>query len=169
MERSWPTSRTTRRPWRPSLMRRRTTRMTRSPRDREDYKELPCSHPFMIWELVRNCLLDNASVLLFCLYGMNLHSHFVSPRLLEFYISFLWDAWLLLCINCFVGWWDASLGVSGDPAVRSWWLGLYRGSERTNPIVDWGLGTCVGRVLWVPMVGMRESLWGFDPSGSERE
>ena len=57
-----------------------------------------------------------------------------------------------------MGYRDDSLGVSGDPHMRSLWLGLSCGNERLNSIIDRGLGECVGhalRVLWqVPVFPM---------------
>jgi len=41
----------------------------------------------------------------------------------------------LLCICVYAGSCTYCLGVSGDPRVRSWWLGLSSGSEGINSII----------------------------------
>ena len=58
----------------------------------------------------------------------------------------------MLCM-CLCGICDYSLGVIGDPCIRSLWLGLSSGSKQFNPIVRMGAGACVGHTLRVPMTG----------------
>ena len=40
-----------------------------------------------------------------------------------------------------------SLGVSGDPHFRSWWLGILAGASELARSSDQGLGVCVGNIL----------------------
>ena len=50
--------------------------------------------------------------------------------------------------------------------MRRRWIGLYRGSEQVNSIVDRGSGACVGHALRVPMAGTCVPIGGTDPPGS---
>ena len=50
--------------------------------------------------------------------------------------------------------------------MRSWWIGLYRGSDRINSVVDRGPGACVRHTLRVIVAGTWVPFGGTDPSGS---
>jgi len=100
---------------------------------REDYECQVHGH-LWFWKPIWRCMLVKLPLYLM-LYWTCMAYLIVYP-LITYSTIYEWSRDLaLLCICVCVGSCDNSLGVSGDPHMRSWWLGLSSGSERVNLVI----------------------------------